>query len=172
MRRIVPDGGRGYRELARTIGDPVRCVAVGVEGTCSFGAGLTSYLAAEGFEVREVLRPKRDRRRRGSQRTTSCIARRMPEGKSRREAMRCPKRYVAREAYRALLAPARKRHADGPFLAARRNSLGLLKREVVGAIGVRVETASAIETERAEYFKARDAHEALPDRLEGPQNLD
>lgn len=375
-----PASARGYRELARAIGEPSRCAAVGIEGTCSFGAGLTSYPAAEGFEVREVLRPKRDRRRRGSQkndfldaeraaraamagdgatvpksrdgwaeaarpalrareilvrtqtqamnaaksllntapepirakysglsgrnlmkslkrrrsatgdpifdtllaalsslaatwldaesmaselkarmdavvrdlapamleiegcgvlsavelgvaagdnpgrmrseasfamlcgaspieassgravrhrlnrggnrranralhsivtsrmctdgRTASYIARRISEGKSKREAMRCLKRYVAREVYKALLTPAATRHADGVLLAARRNRLGLLQREVAGAIGVRVETVSAIETERAKYFKAGNAYEALLDRLEGSQNLD
>ena len=34
----------GYAELAEAIGDPAGCAAVGVEGTCSYGAGL--YLIA------------------------------------------------------------------------------------------------------------------------------
>jgi transposase len=40
---------RGHGELAR----------VGVEGTGSYGAGLARYLAAEGIEVAEVIRPDR-----------------------------------------------------------------------------------------------------------------
>ena len=59
-----PATAEGYRELARSIGDPG---AVGIEGTCSFGAGLTTHLLESGFNVVEVLRPKRDRRRGGSQ---------------------------------------------------------------------------------------------------------
>ena len=52
----------GYAELADAIGEPGGCAAVGVEGTCSYGAGLTDALLARGFLVLEVLRPKRDRR--------------------------------------------------------------------------------------------------------------
>ena len=37
---------------------------MGVEGTCSYGAGLTDELQARGFTVLEVLRPRRDGRRR------------------------------------------------------------------------------------------------------------
>lgn len=70
--------------------------------------------------------------------------------------------------YRALLAPAATRHADGALLASRRGRLGFLRREVAGTLGIRVETVSASETERAKYFEARDAYETLLDRLEGP----
>jgi len=45
---------RGHGELVR----------VGVEGTGSYGAGLARYLAAEGIEVAEVIRPNRQARRR------------------------------------------------------------------------------------------------------------
>jgi transposase len=49
----------GYRKLlgwARELGTIEQA---GVEGTGSFGAGLTRFLKAEGIEVREVIRPKR-----------------------------------------------------------------------------------------------------------------
>ena len=55
----------GYAELAEAIGDPAGCAAVGVEGTCSYGAGLVDELRARGFVVLEVLRPRRDRRMAG-----------------------------------------------------------------------------------------------------------
>ena len=106
------------------------------------------------------------------ERTGRYIARRMSESKSKREAMRCLKRYIAREAYRALLAPTTRRHADGALLAARRKRLGILQREVAGELGIRVETVSAIETERAKYFEARDAYEAMLDSLENSKNYD
>jgi Transposase len=57
----------GYRALLRwlrTFGDVRR---VGVEGTGSYGASVTRYLAEAGIEVLEVDRPDRtDRRRRGN----------------------------------------------------------------------------------------------------------
>ena len=42
-------------------------------------------------------------RMRRDQRTQEYVARRTQEGKSRREIMRCLKRYIAREVYRILL---------------------------------------------------------------------
>ena len=57
-----PATAAGYAELADAIGDPGGCAAVGVEGTCSYGAGLADELVARGFNVLEVLRPKRDGR--------------------------------------------------------------------------------------------------------------
>ena len=56
----------GYAAMAEAIGDPRRCAAVGVEGTGSYGAGLAAYLLERGYDVREVLRPKKEKRRRGS----------------------------------------------------------------------------------------------------------
>ena len=55
----------GCAALADAIGDPAGCAAVGVEGTCSYGAQLADELAARGHRVLEVLRPKRPPRRPG-----------------------------------------------------------------------------------------------------------
>ena len=66
----------GYAELARAIGSPDSCIAVGVEGTSSYGAGLTAHLIALGFTVYEVLRPKRDKRRIGTDKNDSVDAER------------------------------------------------------------------------------------------------
>jgi transposase len=55
----VPTTTAGYRKLlgwARELGTIEQA---GVEGTGSFGAGLTRFLKAEGIQVREVIRPKR-----------------------------------------------------------------------------------------------------------------
>lgn len=59
----------GYRRLAKEIGDPSCCLAVGMEGTTSYGAGLCSYLMKSGYAVFEVLRPKREKRRIGEGKT-------------------------------------------------------------------------------------------------------
>lgn len=65
--RSFPATAEGYDELAAAIGSPDECLVVGVEGTASYGSGLAKRLAELGFEVKEVLRPKRDKARRGSQ---------------------------------------------------------------------------------------------------------
>lgn len=59
----IPTTPLGYRRLlrwARRLGRPVQ---FGVEGTGSFGAGLTRFLRAEGCTVIEVNRPNRQTRR-------------------------------------------------------------------------------------------------------------
>jgi len=58
----VPTTVKGYEELLSWAEDfgPVRCA--GVEGTSSYGAGLTRHLRARGIEVLEVERPKHRRR--------------------------------------------------------------------------------------------------------------
>jgi transposase len=67
----VPTTKKGYEDLlawAEGFG-AVRCA--GVEGTSSYGAGLTRYLrAAVGIEVMEVERPKRRHRRRNGKSDT------------------------------------------------------------------------------------------------------
>jgi transposase len=55
-----------------------------------------------------LARMRRDRR------TKEYVARRTAEGKSKREIIRCLKRYVAREVYRVLVAPPRRSgHREG-----------------------------------------------------------
>ena len=58
-----PTTTAGYRQLWRgcALGD---VVAVGIEGTGSWGAGLARHLTAQGVDVREVMRPNRQHRRR------------------------------------------------------------------------------------------------------------
>ena len=54
----------GYRRLLRWLGAFGEVELVGVEGTGSYGAGLTRHLHADGVRVVEVDRPNRQRRRR------------------------------------------------------------------------------------------------------------
>jgi transposase len=65
----------GYRAMVRwmrTFGDVRK---VGVEGTGSYGAGITRHLGEAGIEVLEVDRPDRaDRRRRGKSDTLDAQA--------------------------------------------------------------------------------------------------
>ena len=63
-RRVVAASSSGYLELlewARSFGQP----AFAVEGTGSYGAGLTRLLLAERLVVFEVERPRRQERRKG-----------------------------------------------------------------------------------------------------------
>jgi len=55
---------RGYKKLLAWLEAFGPVVLVGVEGTSSYGAGLTRHLHAEGIAVVEVDRPNRQRRRR------------------------------------------------------------------------------------------------------------
>src|SRR4029077_2077522 len=54
----------GYRRLLRWLRAFGDVVAVGVEGTGSWGAGLNRFLTVEGVAVIEVTRPNRQHRRR------------------------------------------------------------------------------------------------------------
>lgn len=56
----------GYRAMLAWIGQFGALVRIGIEGTGSYGAGLTRHLAAAGVTILEVDRPDRsDRRRKG-----------------------------------------------------------------------------------------------------------
>ena len=58
-----PTTGPGYRAVSAFIVGFGPVVAVGVEGTGSYGAALTRHLAETGFRVEEVNRPNRQERR-------------------------------------------------------------------------------------------------------------
>ena len=67
-----PTGEAGYARLERAIGDA--SVPVGIEGTGSYGAGLAAHLRGCGYDVYEVVRPKRGQRRRGKSDPQDAIA--------------------------------------------------------------------------------------------------
>lgn len=59
--RKIRSGGfgadpEGYDRLAEAIGDPGSCMVVGVEGTASYGAGLTRRLVELGYGRRPAAR--------------------------------------------------------------------------------------------------------------------
>ena len=56
---------KGYDALAGKIGDPATCVGIGIEGTGSYGAGLTRRLVELGYCVHEVMVPGRAKRKPG-----------------------------------------------------------------------------------------------------------
>ena len=56
-------------------------------------------------------------RMRGDERTLAYMAKRKSDGKTKREAMRCLKRFIAREVYSTLRHPMRLKYAQGEDLA-------------------------------------------------------
>ncbi len=70
-----PVSAAGYQAALAWMRGHGELVKAGVEGTGSYGAGLARYLAAEGVEVTEVIRPNRQaRRRRGKSDTADAVA--------------------------------------------------------------------------------------------------
>jgi transposase len=73
--RAFPATAAGYRAALAWMKLHGELARVGVEGTGSYGAGLARYLAAEGIEVTEVIRPNRQaRRRRGKSDAADAVA--------------------------------------------------------------------------------------------------
>jgi transposase len=117
----------GYRALirwVRSFGDVVR---VGVEGTGSYGAGLTRHLVEAGFDVLEVDRPDRsDRRRKGKDDDLDAISAARAALHGRRTSV--PKsKDGAVESLRVL------RVTRQTAVRARRNALQLLRMSIVSA---------------------------------------
>src|SRR4051794_36153015 len=59
-----PTSATGYRQLLSWLRSFGEVVAVGIEGTGSWGAGVARHLSSQGVDVREVMRPNRQHRRR------------------------------------------------------------------------------------------------------------
>lgn len=94
-------------------------------------------------------------------RTSEYVARRTSEGKSKREAIRCLKRYVAREVYRALMSPKATAHARGLDLRKSRPGLGWTQAQVAEALGTQPIRISEMEREARKHFDIRDRYEGL-----------
>lgn len=61
--REFPTTPAGYSDALAFLGAFGIVICLGVEGTSSYGAGLTNAARSAGFEVREVIRPERSVRR-------------------------------------------------------------------------------------------------------------
>ena len=67
LSRQFPADAAGYEALAGAIAAAGEPACVAMEGTSSYGAGLTRHLASLGVPVREALSPARTQRRRPGQ---------------------------------------------------------------------------------------------------------
>jgi transposase len=117
----------GYRALLSWIGEFGQLTRIGVEGTGSYGAGLTRHLATAGITVLEVDRPDRsDRRRKGKDDDLDAINAARAALHQRRTV--APKsKDGAVEALRVL------RVARAHAVRERRNTLQLLRMTIVAA---------------------------------------
>lgn len=89
-----------------------------------------------------LIRMRRDKR------TQRYLQRRISEGKTKREAMRCLKRAVAREIYRVLTRPQTQESSPAADLAALRKSQGLTLTHVAQALGTWPARISDIEKQK------------------------
>jgi transposase len=62
--REFPTSPAGYRQALDFLTSYGEVVMIGIEGTSSYGAGVTRFALKAGLEVREVIRPERSVRRR------------------------------------------------------------------------------------------------------------
>jgi transposase len=117
----------GYRALTRWVRSFGDIARIGVEGTGSYGAGLTRHLVEAGFDVLEVDRPDRsDRRRKGKDDDLDAISAARAALHGRRTSI--PKgKDGAVESLRVL------RVTRNTAVRARRNALQLLRMSIVSA---------------------------------------
>ena len=160
------------RALAVTAGDnPDR-----MGGEASFAAvcGVSPVEASSGKVKRHRLNRGGNRqanwalwqivkaRMASDERTKAYVERRTREGKSKREIMRCLKRYVAREVYKVLLDPnpdGAPPHGDG--LRRMRRARRVTQREVAEALGVSVTTIANLEHGRARSTRLESGYYAF-----------
>lgn len=94
-------------------------------------------------------------RMRGDERTLAYMAKRKSDGKTKREAMRCPERFMAREIYSTLRHPMRPKYAQGSKLADMRKSLGLTQKQVARELNVPNVRLSEIERDACPHEEIR-----------------
>lgn len=170
LSRQFPADAAGYEALAGAIAAAGEPACIAMEGTSSYGAGLTRHLASLGMPVREALSPARMQRRGpGQGKCDEADAERAARaamsgsrlGKSDREVMRCLKRYVAREAYRALMRPHEiRRPEDASELVAARRAARVSQVRAASILGTSEKYISMLERGQRELKPIRRAYEA------------
>ena len=111
----------------------------------------------------------------GDERTLAYMAKRKSDGKTKREAMRCLKRFIAREVYSTLRHPMRLKYARGEELAAMRKSLSLTQQQIARELNVPNVRLSEIERDvcpheeiRREYDRYLNAKMSASKGLDSP----
>lgn len=190
LSRQFPTDAAGYEALAGAIAAAGEPACIAMEGTSSYGAGLNpgrlrseaSFAAicgacpipaSSGKTVRHRLNRGGDRQANSAlheiarQRvmrdpeTAEYAERARGRGKSDREVMRCLKRYVAREAYRALMRPHEiRRPEDASELVAARRAAKVSQVRAASILGTSEKYISMLERGQRELKPIRRAYEA------------
>ena len=190
LSRQFPADAAGYEALAGAIAAAGEPACIAMEGTSSYGAGLNpgrlrseaSFAAicgacpipaSSGKTVRHRLNRGGDRQANSAlheiarQRvmrdpeTAEYAERARGRGKSDREVMRCLKRYVAREAYRALMRPHEiRRPEDASGLVAARRAAKVSQVRAASILGTSEKYISMLERGQRELKPIRRAYEA------------
>lgn len=190
LSRQFPADAAGYEALAGAIAAAGEPACIAMEGTSSYGAGLNpgrlrseaSFAAicgacpipaSSGKTVRHRLNRGGDRQANSAlheiarQRvmrdpeTAEYAERARGRGKSDREVMRCLKRYVAREAYRALMRPHEiRRPKDASELVAARRAAKVSQVRAASILGTSEKYISMLERGQRELKPIRRAYEA------------
>lgn len=190
LSRQFPADAAGYEALAGAIAAAGEPACIAMEGTSSYGAGLNpgrlrseaSFAAicgacpipaSSGKTVRHRLNRGGDRQANSAlheiarQRvmrdpeTAEYAERARGRGKSDREVMRCLKRYVAREAYRALMHPHEiRRPGDASELVAARRAAKVSQVRAASILGTSEKYISMLERGQRELKPIRRAYEA------------
>ena len=190
LSRQFPADAAGYEALAGAIAAAGEPACIAMEGTSSYGAGLNpgrlrseaSFAAicgacpipaSSGKTVRHRLNRGGDRQANSAlheiarQRvmrdpeTAEYAERARGRGKSDREVMRCLKRYVAREVYRALMRPHEiRRPEDASELVAARRAAKVSQVRAASILGTSEKYISMLERGQRELKPIRRAYEA------------
>ena len=190
LSRQFPADAADYEALAGAIAAAGEPACIAMEGTSSYGAGLNpgrlrseaSFAAicgacpipaSSGKTVRHRLNRGGDRQANSAlheiarQRvmrdpeTAEYAERARGRGKSDREVMRCLKRYVAREAYRALMRPHEiRRPEDASELVAARRAAKVSQVRAASILGTSEKYISMLERGQRELKPIRRAYEA------------
>ena len=190
LSRQFPADAAGYEALAGAIAAAGEPACIAMEGTSSYGAGLNpgrlrseaSFAAicgacpipaSSGKTVRHRLNRGGDRQANSAlheiarQRvmrdpeTAEYAERARGRGKSDREVMRCLKRYVAREAYRALMRPHEiRRPEDASELVAARRAAKVSQVRAASILGTSEKYISMLERGQRELKPKRRANAA------------
>lgn len=190
LSRQFPADAAGYEALAGAIAAAGEPACIAMEGTSSYGAGLNpgrlrseaSFAAicgacpipaSSGKTVRHRLNRGGDwqansalheiarQRVMRDPETAEYAERARGRGKSDREVMRCLKRYVAREAYRALMRPHEiRRPEDASELVAARRAAKVSQVRAASILGTSEKYISMLERGQRELKPIRRAYEA------------
>lgn len=159
LSRRFPADAAGYEALAGAIAAAGEPACIAMEGTSSYGAGLTRHLASLGMPVREALSPAgMQRRRPGQGKCDEADAERAARAAMSGSRL---KRYVAREAHRALMRPHEiRRPEDASELAAARRAAKVSQVRAASILGTSEKYISMLERGQRELKPIRRAYEA------------